>query len=87
MKDMIEFKGFMQIIENQTRITAESNTLIGVILSNKISNISTSNVIPLSLSYTIALFVYETLIIKKHHHKKKSPEVTDIKTLLLLTAT
>ena len=50
IKDMIEPQGFMQLIESLTRITAESNTVIDVILSNKNSNISSSSFIPLNLS-------------------------------------
>lgn len=50
IKDMIELQGFMQLIESLTRITAESNTVKDVILSNKNSNISSSNFIPLNLS-------------------------------------
>ena len=50
IKDVIELQGFMQLIESPIRIKVESNTLIDVIFSNKCSNISSSNVIPLSLS-------------------------------------
>ena len=50
IKDTINLFGFKQVITQPTRITDISSTLIDVIITNKVSNISTTDVIPLSLS-------------------------------------
>ena len=50
IKDIIIGQGFEQLIKNPTRITTNSKTLIDLILANKKCNISTTTVIPLSLS-------------------------------------
>lgn len=67
IKDMIELQGFMQLIECFTRITAKSNTIIDVILSNKNSNIPSSSVIPLNLSD------YDCIVcVRKINHRKNT---------------
>ncbi|XP_057299399.1 uncharacterized protein LOC130630019 [Hydractinia symbiolongicarpus] len=50
LKEIIKSQGFYQIVEKATRITAETKTLIDVILTNKRSNVKVTDVIPLSLS-------------------------------------
>ncbi|XP_057302789.1 uncharacterized protein LOC130636955 [Hydractinia symbiolongicarpus] len=50
LKEIITSQGFYQIVEKATRITAETKTLIDVILTNKRSNVKVTDVIPLSLS-------------------------------------
>ena len=50
LKNMITLNGFKQLIKGPTRITAESSTLIDVILSNNESSIAKTDVAALSLS-------------------------------------
>ena len=50
LKNMIALNGFKQLIKGPTRITAESSTLIDVILSNNESSIAKTDVAALSLS-------------------------------------
>ena len=50
LKDSLTLNGFKQLIKKATRITEHSRTLIDVILTTQVSNISKSDVIPSDLS-------------------------------------
>jgi len=50
IKDIIAAQGYYQLIKDPTRVTSSSSSLIDVLLTNKPSTISNTDVIPLSIS-------------------------------------
>ena len=50
IKNVIRTHGFTQLVDQPTRVTKNSSTLIDIIATNNTKNIKAVNVIPLSLS-------------------------------------